>query len=187
MLRYPDNEQAHGTPLKKYCISKVSESNTRQEYPQLPKLMKLFLEPPRNLQFHTEHQSLLMVEVLVAGKETAGMLWCSSHLPLRHSVLTCSTDRTAQLSKPGPQLMWQDLLGLCFAKCPEWRHHHMKHQERNTLDTSAGISDSRMPNFRKNKKIHVLFCRQTHCKTVTSVWLSREKTGSPDRLSPRGI
>lgn len=76
-------------PQKKYCISKVSESNTRQEYPQLPKLMKLFLEAPRNLQFHTEHQSLLMAEVLVAGKMTAGTLWCSSQ---RCALKALSTD-----------------------------------------------------------------------------------------------
>lgn len=49
LLSYPHNEQAHGTPLKQYCISEVSESNTKQEYPQLPELMKIFLEARTNL------------------------------------------------------------------------------------------------------------------------------------------
>lgn len=77
--------------------------------------------------------------------------WCSSHLPSRHSVLTFNRDRTAQLSKERPPVHVE--APVLLAKQPEWRHHHTKHQDSNTLDTSAGISDNRMPHFLKNKKI----------------------------------
>lgn len=118
----------------------------------------------------------------MAGKGSVGTLWCSSHLPLRHSVPTFSRDRTAQLIKP--QAPINVAVPVLLAKGPEWRHYHTKHQDYNTLDTSAGISDNRMPNFLKNKKIHVPFCRQIHCKTATSDQLFRGKMGSPERLSP---
>lgn len=118
----------------------------------------------------------------MAEKGTAGTLQCSSHLPLSHSVQTFSRDTTAQLSKLLAPVNVAVLYLL--AKCPEWRHHQMKHQESNTLDTSAGISDRRCSNVQKNKKIHLLLCRPIHCRTVTSDQLFREKTGSPDRLSP---
>lgn len=117
----------------------------------------------------------------MAGKGTAGTLWCSAHLPLRHTILTFSREKTAQLSKP--RALVNVSVPVLLAKRPIWRHHHMKHQESNTLDTSGGISDSRMPNL-QNKKIHVLFCRQIHCKAVTSHRLFREKIGSPGKFSP---
>lgn len=65
----------------------------------------------------------------------------------------------------------------------------MKYQGNNALATSAGIwpaviSDNRLPNFLKSKKIHVPFCRQIHCNAVTLYQLFRDKTGFPESLTP---
>lgn len=49
LIRFPHNALGHGTPLKQYCISKVRQLNTRQEYPELPESMQMFLEALTNL------------------------------------------------------------------------------------------------------------------------------------------